>query len=156
MANEPSLSVRVEGLDELFSKLNSLGSAVYRPAIAEAATHVKSVIATYPQQKVGRKQPPVSQKQRIFLIIAIREGQIEVPYRRTGGLGQNWNITFRDNGKTAIVGNSTPGGVYVQGHGKQSVFHKGGGWKTNRQVADQESRKVKEILSRHIAQWAQG
>jgi hypothetical protein len=145
------VSVTVNGLEPLLRKLNSL-EAVYRPAVAESATHIKRVIATYPQQKVGRKQPPVSRKQRIFLIMSIREGRISVPHRRTGGLGRMWDILFRDSGKTAIVENKTPGAEFVQGSA-QSAFHRQGGWKTDRQVANQEASTVKAIFSRHIAQW---
>jgi hypothetical protein len=152
-------NIRIEGLDKLLKKLGKLGPPVYAPAIAESATHIKSVIATYPPRVLGRKQPPKTLRQRIFLINAIEEGLIEVPYRRglspgSEAMGRRWTIVFRDRGKTAIVGNNASYVSLVQGHGTQSPFHEEGGWKTDRQVADQESREVKEILARHIAVWA--
>lgn len=150
------IKVTVNGLEPLARKLDSMDGSVYRPAVAESATHIKSVISTYPQQKVGRKQPPVSRKQRIFLIMAIREGRISVPHRRTGGLGRMWDILFRDNGKTAIVENPTTGAEFVQGGTSQSAFHRQGGWQTDRQVAKQESSAVQRIFARHIANWSRG
>lgn len=153
------VTVRIEGLDALIRKLNSIGPQAYRPAIAEAATHVKGVIATYPPQRTGRRQPFKTAQSRRFFFAALRDGRIEVPYRRgtspgSEAMGRRWTIQFRNQGKTAIVGNNASYVSLVHGHTEQSRFHKEGGWKTDRQIADQESREVKRIFSRHIARWS--
>lgn len=156
MADE---SVKIEGLDKLLKKLGKLGPPVYRPAIAEAATHIKNVIARYPPRILGRKQPPKTMRQLLFLIYAIREGIIDFPYRRgqspgSEAMGRRWTIVFRDEGKTAVVGNNASYVRLLHDHDDQTEFHKGGGWKTDRQVAEQEAREVRIILARHIASWS--
>lgn len=154
-----NVSVRVEGLDALIRKLNSLGPRAIRPAIAEAATHVKGVIATYPPQRTGRRQHLKTARSRRFFFAALRDGRIEVPYRRglspgSEAMGRRWTIQFRNQGKTAIVSNDASYVSLVHGHTEQSHFHKEGGWKTDRQIADQEAKPVRRIFARHIAQWS--
>jgi hypothetical protein len=142
--------LRIEGLDKLLRKLDKMGPGVYKPALAEAGAHIKSVMAAYPPQITGRKQPPKTMRQRLFLIWAIAKGIITIPYRRGGILGKRWTVEFRDGGKTAVVGNNTKGGKFVQGAADQSRFHAAGGWKTDKQVAKEEAGNVKEILARHV------
>lgn len=146
--------VRVEGLDQLLRKLARLGPSVYRPAVAEAATHVKDVIAVYPPQRRG-KQPPKTMKQFIFLTHAIPNGLIDYPYRRgisrtSEALGRRWTIEYRNNGLTAIVGNNASYVRWVHDGEDQSFYHKTTGWKTDKQVVREEAREVKEILARHV------
>lgn len=159
MPNE--IDIRVEGLDRVLKKLGRLGPAVYRPAIAEGAAHIKSVIAVYPPRQLGRKQPPKTLRQRLFLIWAFATGVLDFPYRRgrspgSEALGRRWTIQFRDNGKTAVVGNNASYARYMHDPADQSYFHKEGGWKTSRQVADEEAREVYEIMIKHIQQWKRG
>src|SRR3972149_6930829 len=113
-------NVRIEGLDKLLRKLDKLGSGIYRPALAEAGAHIKAGLAPSPPQMTGRPQPPKTERQRRFLMASIRDGSIVIPYRRTGGLGRRWTVEFRDGGKTAVVGNNAPGGIFVQGPDSQS------------------------------------
>lgn len=153
--------VQVLGLDELLRKLGGFGLNAVRPAIAEIATHIKSVIATYPPQRPGRKQPFKTDKQRRFFFAALREGRIEVPYRRgqspgSEAMGRRWTIQFRDNGLTAIVGNNASYVHVVHDSEEQSHFHQQGGWKTDRQIATQESRNAQRILSKHYQRWERG
>lgn len=153
MPDEPT-NIRIEGIDRLLKKLGRMGSAVYKPAIAEAATHIKSVLEVYPPRRYG-KQPFKTARQRAYVMWALNEGLIEIPYRRglspgSQALGRRWTIEFRDNGKTAIVGNNVRYGPLVQGADTQSRYHQLTGWKTDRQVATEEAPAVKEILARHI------
>lgn len=159
MATNDRVNVIIEGLDRLLKKLSKLGPQVYKPAIAEGAAHLKSVIATYPPQVLGRKQPPKTMRQRIFLIIAIAEGLIDFPYRRgrspgSEALGRRWTIEFRDNGLTGIVGNNASYAWFVHDHAEQSEFHHESGWKTDREVAEQEADEVRNIMAAHIGRWA--
>lgn len=154
-------NVTIEGLDKLLKKLGRLGPRVYRPAIAEAGAHIKSAIATYPTRQLGRKQPPKTMRQFIFLVNAFREGLIDFPYRRgqspgSEALGRKWTVEFRDEGKTAIVGNNASYARFMHDPDEQSHFHAEGGWKTTRQIAEEEADAVREILGRHIATWARG
>jgi hypothetical protein len=143
-------SIRVEGLDKLLKKLDKLGSGVYRPALAEAGAYIKNIMASYPPQITGRAQPFKTRRQRAFVMAALREGLITVPYRRTGGLGRRWTVVLRDGGKTAVVSNNAPHARLMHAAGDQAQFHAAGGWKTDKQVAQEEAGAVKAILARHV------
>jgi hypothetical protein len=147
-------SVRVEGLDKLLRKLGKMGPGVFRPAIAEAAAHIKSAIAKYPPVRHG-KQLFKTIKQRAWFFYALANGLIEVPYRRglspsSEALGRRWTVEFRDEGQTAVVGNNASYAKVVQESEDQSYYHKVTGWPTDKTVAEDEARAVREILVRHI------
>lgn len=151
-------NVTIEGLDKVLKKLGRFGPQVYRPAIAEAGSHIKSVLAQYPPRQLGRKQPPKTMRQFLFLVHAIAEGIIDFPYRRgqsptSEALGRKWTVELRDEGRTAIVGNNASYAKFVHDPNDQSHFHAEGGWKTTRQVAEQEANDVQRILAAHIARW---
>ena len=64
----------------------------------------RKILATYPPPYAG--EPPmewVSEKQRRFVLWAIRTGKIKVPYHRTGAYGWNWRVR-RDKSVTASEG----------------------------------------------------
>lgn len=150
--------VKVGGLEGLIKKLNSLGPDAIKPAVAKAAAHLKRVISVYPPQKTGRKQPFKTDKQRRFFFAALREGRIEVPYRRgqspgSEALGRRWTIQFRDNGTSAVVGNNASYAPYVLDDEEQSHFHQEGGWKTYGQVAKQERPIIRDIMAARIGEW---
>jgi hypothetical protein len=91
----------------------------------------------------------------IFLRHAFEEGLIDSPYRRgrsagSEGLGRKWTVEFRDEGKTAVVGNNASYARFVQGQSDQALYHQTTGWTTDKKVAKQEARAVYEILARHI------
>jgi len=147
-------AVRVEGLDKLLKKLGKMGPGVYKPAIAEGATHIKSVIATYPPAR-HESQPFKTLRQIRYFFYALKNGLIEVPYRRglspsSEALGRKWTVEFRDDGKTAVVGNNTSYGPLVQKDGVQSNYHRITGWKTDKQVAESEAKPLRDIMARHI------
>lgn len=147
-------TVRVEGLDDLLRKLGKMGPGVYKPAIAEGAAHIKSVIATYPPARHGA-QPFKTVKQMRYFFYALANGLIEVPYKRgispnSEALGRRWTIAFRDDGKTAVIGNNASYAQIVQDDKLQSNYHRVTGWKTDKQVAESEARELREIVARHI------
>ena len=151
----PNPAVRVEGLDKLLRKLGKMGPSVFRPAIAEAATHIKSKIAQYPRVRHG-KQPFKTDKSRRYFFFALRNSLIEVPYRRglspgSEALGRRWTVEFRDDGKTAVIGNNASYARLVQSDDEQTNYHRLTGWPTDKSVAETEAHEVREIIARHIS-----
>lgn len=148
------MAVTVEGLDKLLKKLGKMGPDVYKPAVAEAATHVKDVIARYPPRRYG-PQPFKTARQRAYVLWALKNGIIEIPYRRgmspgSQAVGRRWTVEFRDGGLTAAVGNNASYVRYLHDAEQQSAYHQTTGWKTDKQIAIEEAEPVKEILARHV------
>lgn len=83
-------------------------------------------LAKYPTQS-HKKQPFVNASARRYFFAAVKRGQIEVPYRRTGKLGVEWAVTDDPDGLTLT--STRPYSDLVLTKGKQSAYH-AGNWPT--------------------------
>lgn len=74
---------------DLTQKLKSIDPATMVRTVAEAVADEAVVpeMAKYPTAS-GKKQPFRSNKSQRFFFAALRRGQINVPYRRTGKVGE--------------------------------------------------------------------
>ena len=127
MTTGSPLLVQVEGVEELIERLDrTLSSAVLRAAMQEACNLVQRMVAVYPAAS-HKPMTWESEKQRRFVMAGIREGTIEVPYRRTGKLGQRWTTSVRGAGLDieGVVGNNTTYGPYVMDRDSQAGYHAG-------------------------------
>jgi len=130
--------IELKGLDRIMAKLNAV-----RPEVGEAvqavALEVKGDLAKYPRQRKGGRMQFKSGKQRTFVLAAIKSGLIEVPYRRGASpgsetLSKRWTIQAKDDDLTAVVGNNSSYGPFVQDEKKQLPFHEITGWPTVQSV----------------------
>ena len=148
-------NIQIEGLDKAIRKCNAIGSLdIVKAGLKAAGVHVKGKLAQYPPRKY-LPQPFKTDKQRRFFFAALRDGRIEVPYRRgqspgSEDLGQKWTVKDRKGGLQVVVGNNVSYGPYVQDPASQSGYMKAVGWKDTDQVAQEETAKVNEILAKEI------
>lgn len=161
-------NIRIEGLDELIAKINTLEQLKGLASVMKAAAlHVKGKIAQYPPRSHA-KNPALygksarAAKMRRGFFAKLKSGEIEVPYRRgvspgSERLGAKW--TVRATGGTGAgmhlqqtIGNNVSYGPLVQSDKRQTAMHAAGGWKTVEQVAHEERgavvRKVRQELER--------
>ena len=159
------MTVRIEGVDNLVSKLRILGKLqVVRAYMQAGAQYIKGKLETLPSQKrITRTevygQPFQSDRQRRFFFAALNEGTIEVPYHRgespsSEAMNRSWTTVESDEGLTQTIGNDTTYGHWVMGD-DQSLFMQAMGWKKASDIADEESdhiiEKVKNGLEAEIA-----
>lgn len=145
----PGITIHVEGLDALLAKLGRIqGLSALRPAMTRATAHVQARLAVYPPQAHKGLGGFKSDKQRRFFFAALRSGQIQVPYRRTGTLGRRWTSTVEQTPGDLIgtVGNNTIYGPYVMDPERQAWMHKGV-WQTTQDVGDRETESVLDIFA---------
>lgn len=126
-----------------------------KTAIQAGGLYVKGKIAEYPPRS-SRPQPFKTDKSRRFFFAALKDGRIDVPYRRgqspgSEKLGQSWTVRMVDNGMTAEVGTNVSYAKLVQKEGEQSHYHKVTGWKTDEQIVKQERSNVVKAVEREIA-----
>jgi len=130
------IGIDVSGIEEIQAKLKKLPAEVIGAGIDEANVYLVNVLHEYPTyHHVSRKQayPEVggwfSDKQRRYVMGAIKRGEITIPYRRTQELAKNWRVYGK--GIDSIIANETPGAAYVQGNSRteQSRMSKMIGWK---------------------------
>ncbi len=146
-------TIRIEGLDKLMKKIDSLeGLETVKAGLKAAALHVKGKIAKYPPGTDANKRGPYPKRwyyRGIGPFWARVDGSIGK--RLTSeDLGQKWTIDTRDAGMTAIIGNNVSYGPFVQDEEKQATFHRRRGWKTTQKVAEEESKEVNELLIKAI------
>jgi hypothetical protein len=154
-------ALRLQGYDELLRKLDSLAKLRrVEGALKAAGAHLSGKLKRYPAQKRMTRasmygQPFKSDRQRKYFFYALRKGLIQVPYRRgqspgSRNLKQQWTVETYNSGLTVEVGNATPYGPYVQGHGRQALYHYLGGWKTEWDVMSEEGEQVLGFVKRAV------
>jgi hypothetical protein len=139
--------VEVQGIEELQARLGrAVSNAVLSGAMQRACALIQERLALYPPASHRRIQW-ASEKQRRFVMAAIREGRIEVPYRRTGTLGRRWTTAISGSGDdlTGTVGNNTTYGPYVMSRDMQAAYH-AGTWPVAEAVANQAEGDVLGIF----------
>jgi len=145
----------IEGMDELHEKLLNLSRhlpKVTARGIFKWAKATRAILKSTPYpNKNTKKMVWQSDKQRRYVMAAIRDGRIKVPYRRTGNLANRWKVVRTTEG--VIITNSADYSVYVVGDavgfGQNKHFHRGRWWK-GRSVVDKEAPKMVDYVKKEI------
>jgi hypothetical protein len=132
-------------ISDVLRKLDALGSdAELARTIAQkvADEAVIPELAKEPYRSTRKKMIFKSAKQRAFVMAAIKDGRIEVPYRRTGKIGMSEKHPT-SNGMDVVV----PVGYsdLVRTKGKQADYHNPL-WPTTDQIAQKLEADVVEVI----------
>jgi hypothetical protein len=90
----------------------------------------------------GRKMQFVSNKQRAFVMSAIRRGDINVPYRRTGQIGLSQFHATSSGGEAVVPVEYSD---LVRTAGKQAKYHEGT-WPTDVEIAEKIEGDTAELI----------
>lgn len=147
------VEVEIDGLAEaldMFLQGNSRVGQALKRATSASVKLLRQRLAKYPGKSTGA-MVFVSDKQRRFFFAALREGKLQVPYRRTGTLGRKWTskVTFTDDDVMGFVGNSAPYAPLVQGFDTQAHIHTGN-WQTEQDVANDSRDEIMGIFADEI------
>ena len=134
--------VSVDGLEEIQAKLQRLPPEVADMGVDEANKYLLNILRQYPPRNYVTRAAAYgvtffTTRQRRWFFAALHSGAINVPYRRTQGMGRNWRI--EGSGATSFLANDAPGVSYVIGD-NQSRHERMVGWK-----------KVGETVKEHTA-----
>ena len=154
MANAP-VQIRVDDreLRAFAKKLQAAGPLVNKrfvEATTEAASFIWDFLGDYPQRSTHTTMNFVSEKQRRYVMWAIRNGVIQVPYRRTGTLGRRWR-SFEQRphvvmgGIRAVITNNVPYAHWVQDESRQAQYHRGR-WPTVQMVERGAVKRKVELV----------
>lgn len=127
------LNITITGLDDALKAVDidlRAAAPTIGVAVAEA---VKNVAAPYPPVR-RQRQPFKSDKSRRAFFAGLRDGSIQVPYRRSGVTGRSWQIAPTSDGATLT--NNAPGVKYTTVAATQVRYH-AGNWNTEVQAAEQ-------------------
>ena len=132
-----SVSIRLEGGDELVKKLTTLEQMNrVRAVIRQEGLWLAAKMRKYPA-KVTTKNPLISTNERVRrgFFYHLKHGNITVPYKRGGGaserLGTRWTVETENQGWTAVIGNDASYAWLVQSE-EQTRQHKWSGWLTDK------------------------
>jgi len=131
-------------LSDLVRKLNGLTNTDLARDIADAmATEaVQPELAKEPFRATHKKAVFTSAKQRAFVMAAIRRGDIQVPYVRTGEVGVSEKHAT-SNGIDVVVPSSHSD--VVRTRGKQARYHEGI-WPTDEDIASKIESDTAELI----------
>ena len=134
-------TIEVIGLEELRRKLTRAGAHnALVPEMSRALERIRAPLVKYPPKPTFQGHATwMTPKQRRWFFANLRAGNITVPYRRTGKLGQGWTsrVTSDAVGLEGTVGNALGHtyGRYVQDKARQAKIHQGR-WSTVQDVTN--------------------
>ena len=147
--------IRIEGLDEVISKLDNLEDLQkIRPAMMAGAIHIKGKIAQYPAKTIANSPSnPTGRWYERGFGTRTKTGRA---YPTSETLGRKWTVANRDRGLTKVIGNNVSYGPYVQSAEKQAKIHKQRGWKTDQQVVEEEADTVLDFVKDQVDKILEG
>lgn len=131
-------------ISDLQSKMAQVTGPDLTRSIAQkvADEAVQPELAKEPYRTTRKKMQFVSAKQRAFVMAAIKDGRINVPYRRTGKIGISEQIQIT-NGIDVVV--PAKYSDLVRTKGKQAKFHDPL-WPTTEAISQKLESDVVEII----------
>ena len=153
MADTFSVKINLGNVPKIGGRITS-GA---RAGLKAAGLYVKGVASIYPP--VRRRKVDTSLwtvRQRGYFFAALKEGKIEVPYRRGSSpgsqrLGARWAVDERRIAQGRVtVGNNSSYAALVYSKSGQSGYHKGN-WKTIDAIAKKAGPEARRIVRLAIA-----
>lgn len=126
-----------------------------RAGLEAAGLVVKGQAQIYPKVRVRKVDTSKwTVKQRRFFFAALRDGRIEVPYRRglsptSERLKQRWTSKVDASGKSVTVGNNASYAKVMYEKDSQAWYHKGN-WPTTEDIAKKSASGAQKALLRGI------
>jgi hypothetical protein len=134
------MSVTIDDAEvrRMLARLND--ATPMKAGLKAMAGYLRGKMSVYPPSDGSRPpQPFVSEKQRRYFFAALRDGNIKMPYRRSGNLSKRWGQSEADGGLTQIVGNDAGYASFVLGAEHQSLYMKSLGWRSTADVVEREA-----------------
>ena len=143
--------VRIDGLDRVLRKVRTLEQMKgAKRGLKAAALHIKAMTAKYPpESEANRPNARGRWYERGYGPKWISAAGVEGGKRTSETLGRKWTSKAAKNGLAAIIGNNVSYGPFVQGD-EQARFHKRRGWKTTKEVAEDEAETVLNLIKKTV------
>lgn len=132
------MTIEVRGVGRTIEVLTSIGTGAWVADALRASLYrlQDNAQQSYPNRQSSGPYPWVSERQRRYVMAAIRDGRITVPYRRTRRLGK-WevgSVTQTGRGWSGSVGPTVDYARYVMNAADQAQIHQGN-WPTIQRIA---------------------
>ena len=150
----PDFSLTIVGHNRVENALRGLAADlphITRRVAYKWAQHTRAILKSQPYPpKNTQRMRWVSERQRRYVMAAIRRGDIQVPYQRTGNLANRWSATQTQDGATLqntadyahwVVGDLKGGGQYWMHRNR---------WYRARVIIEHEAPKLTQALKAEI------
>lgn len=146
--SDPFLSMNIAGIDRVTQKLDKLPPAVADAGVESANGYLIDALKNEPTQvsipwaQVGGPASGgfYTERQRRFVMAALHDGSMQVPYSRTQNMINAWHT--EGSGKEQTVTNSSPIAQYVIGSAQARRPYMAG-WNT---AADTLRKNMRGVL----------
>jgi len=147
------IAIETIGDEELLRALRALPDEMQNAVIEDVNEYALNVLRTYPSQRyISRKAAYgttfFTDKQRRFFFAALKDGSINVPYKRTQGLRRGWRV--EGQGPTSFLVNETPYADLIMGEG-QSRHAEKIGWKKAINLIEERMERILRIAQSGVA-----
>lgn len=109
----------------------------FKDGMVQAGGYLVGLQGWYPPES-HRPMEFKSEKQRRYVIWAIRNGIIKVPYVRTGLTQRSMGMSIEDNGMTIRTGTNLDRAQWTHGE-NQARYHTITGWRKTLDIAQREA-----------------
>lgn len=145
------IGIDIRGIEPLVKYLDDIAKAkIAEKAAEDVSKYLVDVLKLYPPQKYVTRAdayPEVggffSERQRRWFFAALASGELSIPYRRTQGFAQAWQIV--GSGANIIIVNDTEAADYIMGPG-QSRHEAMVGWKQLPAILKEREKRITEII----------
>jgi hypothetical protein len=136
-----------------FTALNNMRSLQpIAGALLTAAQILKREEALYPRS-FPHKQPFATDASRRYFFWALKNGVINVPYRRTQALANSWEVTPSGaQGLTVDVGTAYDKAPMMKS-ARMTTYHRVTGWESAPLTARRVEPHLLSVIHRGIAEW---
>ena len=149
------ITYRIEINDGAVAKLfnrfeHSQVMQVLRPPMEASLLSLHDDLTDYPSKSTGKVRFKTARQRRYFFW-AVKNGVIQVPYARTGKLGQSWNtqVTEAGSGMYGKIGTNMGYAKWVQSAESQALIHQGN-WLTDEQAFGKRRDEIVQRFRRAI------
>ncbi len=149
------ITYRIEINDGAVAKLfnrfeHSQVMQVLRPPMEASLLSLHDDLTDYPSKSTGKVRFKTARQRRYFFW-AVKNGVIQVPYARTGKLGQSWNtqVTEAGIGMYGKIGTNMGYAKWVQSAESQARIHQGN-WLTDEQAFGKRRDEIVQRFRRAI------
>lgn len=151
------LSVKVRGATLVAKKFEDFTGEVKQISAGRLRGRLEAaqkLVAKYPSRYAG--EPPhhwASEKQRRYVMFAIAQGWIKVPYRRTGKYADSWQIDKLPDNTGYMLRSTYPAAQYIAGnaYGQMQYHIHQTRWAKLRDATEQSIEKLPEEIQDNIA-----
>jgi hypothetical protein len=145
--------VTIKGMDKLLRKLKTVEELRgARRGLQAGAVHIKDIFRKYPPETAANasQNPSGRWYERGYGPRWRRKDDSWGGRQTSETLSKKWAISERAGGLQQVIGNNASYAPYVHDADEQAKFHGDRGWKTDKEVIEEEGEEVLKFVQHEV------